>query len=69
MFGTNRETMMLAALLVALATCFYLFNENKKTKSDIQSFKTFMNKPQQPQQVKPVTKKVEFVEPEPESEE
>ena len=70
MFGTNRETMILAALVVALATCFYLFNEHKKTKSDIETFKTFMNKPQPQQpQVKPIVKKVEFVEPEPESEE
>ncbi len=66
----NRETMILAAVFVALAVCFYLFNENKKTKAEIASFKTLVNKPIQPQpQLKPKAKKVEFAEPEPESEE
>lgn len=68
----NRETMTMAAIFVALAVCFYLFNENKKTKAEIASFKTLINKPApQPVQppVKKSAKKVEFAEPEPESEE
>ena len=73
MFSMNKETMTMAAIFVALAVCFYLFNENKKTKAELASFKTLVNKPAPHQPVqshaKPATKKVEFVEPEPESEE
>ena len=78
MFGAHKETLMLAAIVVALVTCFYLFNEQKKTKTEIASFKTFMAKPpsavappQPPlQQVKarPKQSNVRVVEPEPEPE-
>jgi hypothetical protein len=74
MFGAHKETLMLAAIVVALVTCFYLFNEHKKTKTELDSVKSLVSKlpPQQPQplpQAKPkqMTKIVE-VEPEPESE-
>ena len=77
MFGAHKETLMLAAIVVALVTCFYLFNEHKKTKTEIASFKTLMAKipapaPPQPQAQAPAkTKqraKIVEVEPEPESE-
>jgi hypothetical protein len=78
MFGAHKETLMLAAIVVALVTCFYLFNEHKKTKTEIASFKTFMNtKPAAvaaaapPLQAKPrpkPTARVSEPEPEPESE-
>lgn len=80
MFGAHKETLMLAAIVVALVTCFYLFNEQKKTKNEIASFKTFMAKPPTPtvlappqpplQQVKarPKQHNVRVVEPEPEPE-
>ena len=42
MFGSiNRETLTLAAIVVALASVFYLYKELKKTNNDIQSCKTF----------------------------
>jgi len=70
MFSFDKDTMILGAILVALAVCFYLFNENKKTKSELASVKSLINKPPPPQpQMKPNPKKVEFVEPEQESEE
>lgn len=37
----NRETLTLVAVVVALASVFYLYKELKKTNSDIQSCKTF----------------------------
>lgn len=74
MFGANKETLMLAAIMVALVTCFYLFNEHKKTKTDLASVKSLVSKlpgsHQQAQaQAKPKQKaKIVEVEPEPESE-
>jgi len=71
MFGLNKDNLVLAALVIALITCFYLFNENKKTKTEIASFKTILNKAPPPpptQQPKPRAKKAE-PEPEQESEE
>ena len=72
MFGLSKDNLVLAALVIALITVFYLFNENKKTKSDIASFKTLMNKPQvsvqPPVQPKRVRKPEPEPEPEPESE-
>ena len=76
MFGAHKETLMLAAIVVALVTCFYLYNEHKKTKAEMASFKTFMAKapeplrpspPPPPSQAKKRVKIVE-VETEPESE-
>jgi len=73
MFGVNKDTMIIAAVFIALVTCFYLFNENKRTKAELASVKTLFNNPQPPiptqvqQQVpRPSKKKPE---PEPESEE
>lgn len=76
MFGAHKETLMLAAIVVALVTCFYLYNEHKKTKTDIESVKSLVSKlpvspPQQPPppQSKPRQKaKIVEIEPEPESE-
>jgi hypothetical protein len=76
MFGANKETLMLAAIVVALVTCFYLYNEHKKTKTEMDSVKSLVSKlpvspPQQPPplQAKPRQKaKIVEVEPEPESE-
>jgi hypothetical protein len=77
MFGAHKETLMLAAIVVALVTCFYLYNEHKKTKTDIESVKSLVSKlpvslPQQPPsqpQAKPRQKaKIVEIEPEPESE-
>jgi hypothetical protein len=75
MFGAHKETLMLAAIVVALVTCFYLYNEHKKTKTDIESVKSLVSKlpgshqqqAQAPTKPKPKAKIVE-VEPEPESE-
>ena len=75
MFGANKETLMLAAIMVALVTCFYLFNEHKKTNTDLASVKSLVSKlpgshqqqAQAPTKPKPKAKIVE-VEPEPESE-
>jgi hypothetical protein len=77
MFGANKETLMLAAIMVALVTCFYLYNEHKKTKTEVDSVKSLVSKipvspPQQPPpqpQAKPRQKaKIVEIEPEPESE-
>ena len=78
MFGLNKDNIVLAALVLALITCFYLFNENKKTKTDIASFKTILNKSPPPpttattttttQQPKRVKKPLPDPEPEAESE-
>jgi hypothetical protein len=66
---------MLAAIVVALVTCFYLYNEHKKTKTEMDSVKSLVSKlpvspPQQPPpQAKPRQKaKIVEIEPEPESE-
>ena len=74
MFGAHKETLMLAAIVVALVTCFYLYNEHKKTKTEMDSVKSLVSKlpgsHQQAQaQAKPKQKaKIVEVEPEPESE-
>jgi hypothetical protein len=75
MFGAHKETLLLAAIMVALVTCFYLYNEHKKTKTEMASFKTFMAKAPEPRQPPPPpppqTKqraKIVEVETEPESE-
>jgi hypothetical protein len=75
MFSMNKDTLVTFAVVLALITCFYLFNENKKTKADIASFKSLVNKPQivtTQQAAKPKSRKPEpapVPEPEPESEE
>ena len=72
MFGVNKDNLVLAALVIALITCFYLFNENKKTKTEIASVKTILNKPQvaapPPPTVQPKRVRKSEPEPEPESE-
>lgn len=37
----NRETLTLVAVVVALASVFYLYKELKKTNSDVMSCKTY----------------------------
>ena len=54
MFSLNRDNILLVAVFLALVTCFYLFRENKKTKDEIASFKTLLNKPPVVQQTAPV---------------
>ena len=73
MFGVNKDTMIMVAVFIALVTCFYLFNENKRNKAELASVKTLFTSPppQVPTQVqvpRPSRKKPE-PEPEPESEE
>jgi hypothetical protein len=79
MFGVNKDMMIMVAVFIALATCFYLFNENKRNKAELASVKTLFNSPQpqipvptptqiQQQVPRPSRKKPE-PEPEPESEE
>ena len=46
MFSLNKETAIIVAVIVALFASFYLFKENKKTKDELASFKTLLNKPQ-----------------------
>jgi monomeric isocitrate dehydrogenase len=46
MFALNKETAIIVAVIVALFASFYLFKENKKTKDELASFKTLLNKPQ-----------------------
>jgi hypothetical protein len=70
MFSMNRETMTMVAIVIALATCFYLDTENKKNKAELASVKVLVNKPApppvrvQPKQP-PVTKEAD---PEPDTE-
>ena len=60
------------AVLIALAACFYLFNENKKTKADIALMKSVKSTIQAPTVVvstkPPPTRKKMDTEPEPETE-
>lgn len=65
----NKDTMLIVAIVIALIACFYLFNENKKTKADIASFKSLMTKPAYVAPVQAQARpKVKIVEPEPEPE-
>jgi len=41
----NKETMTMVAIFIALATCFYLVNENKKNKAELASVKILASKP------------------------
>ena len=54
MFSANRDNILLVAVFLALVTCFYLFRENKKTKTEIASFKALLNKPSVVPQTVPV---------------
>lgn len=45
MFSMNKETMTMVAIFIALATCFYLVNENKKNKAELASVKVLASKP------------------------
>jgi hypothetical protein len=68
MFSMNRETMTMVAIFIALATCFYLVNENKKNKAELASVKVLANKPAPPRvQFKQPPAKPE-AEPEPDAE-
>ena len=69
MFGAHKETFMLAAIIVALVTCLYLYNEHKKTKADIAAFKSLAARPPPPPPPQPQVKaRAKVVEPEPEPE-
>jgi hypothetical protein len=74
MFGVNKDTMIMVAVFIALVTCFYLFNENKRNKAELASVKTLFTSPQpqiptQPQvQVQKQVPKPSRKKPEPEAE-
>ena len=70
MFGVNKDTMIIVAVFIALVTCFYLFNENKRNKAELASVKTLFTNPQpQPQvQVQKQVPKPSRKKPEPEAE-
>jgi hypothetical protein len=73
MFSMNRETMTMVAIFIALATCFYLVNENKKNKAELASVKLLASKPvpQPPSRVQfkqPPAKPESEAEPEPDAE-
>jgi hypothetical protein len=40
MLNLNKETMMMAAVIVALAATFYMYKELQKTKQDVQGLTT-----------------------------
>jgi hypothetical protein len=42
MFGLSKETLILIAVVLALVTNFYLFNENKRIKADVSSLRSFL---------------------------
>lgn len=42
MVSFNRETMMMVAVVIALAATFYMYKELQKTKQDVQSFSSGM---------------------------
>jgi hypothetical protein len=49
MFGLSKETLILIAVVLALVTNFYLFNDNKKIKADVSSLRSFLGgKPASP---------------------
>lgn len=48
MFAFDRETATIVAIVVCIAASAYLFNELKKTKSDVEGFKNALVEKQQP---------------------
>jgi hypothetical protein len=74
MFSFDRETAILAAVVVCVAASLYMYNELRQSKDDITKIKTFLDRVQEevhevqvPQMVyAPVTE--EMLEPEPEPE-
>jgi len=44
MFSFNRETMTVAAIVVALALIFYMYQESQKMKKDISECKTLAHR-------------------------
>ena len=42
MFGLSKETLILVAVVLALITNFYLFNDNKRIKADVTSLRAFL---------------------------
>ena len=74
MFSFDRETAILAAVVVCVAASLYMYNELRQSKDDITKIKTFLDRVQEeahevqmPQMVyAPVSE--EMPEPEPESE-
>lgn len=48
MFAFDRETATIVAIFICIAASAYLFNELKKTKTDIDGFKSALAEKQQP---------------------
>ena len=48
MFTFDRETATIVAVVICIAASAYLFNELKKTKSDVEGFKSALAEKQQP---------------------
>jgi len=76
MFSFDRETAILAAVVVCVAASLYMYNELRQSKDDITKIKTFLDQvqaeareAQMPQMVyAPVTEEMSEPEPEPEPE-
>lgn len=76
MFSFDRETAILAAVVVCVAASLYMYNELRQSKDDITKIKTFLDRVQEeahevqmPQMVyAPVSEEMPEPEPEPESE-
>ncbi|MDB4346006.1 hypothetical protein OAA41_00410 [bacterium] len=76
MFSFDRETAILAAVVVCVAASLYMYNELRQSKDDITKIKTFLDRVQEeaqevqmPQMVyAPVTEEMPNPESEPESE-
>ena len=76
MFSFDRETAILAAVVVCVAASLYMYNELRQSKDDITKIKTFLDRVQEeaqevqmPQMVyAPVTEEMPEPEPEPEPE-
>ena len=41
MFAFDRETMLIASVVICLAVMVYMYNDMKKTKEDVNAVKTF----------------------------
>lgn len=41
MFALDRETMLIAGVIICLGVMAYMFNDMKKTKEDVHAVKTF----------------------------
>ena len=76
MFALDRETAILAAVVVCVAASLYMYNELRQSKDDITKIKTFLDRVQEEAQevqmhqmvYAPVTEEMPEPEPEPEPE-